>query len=165
MWFYFFDTWDLMCSEAAWASTFFRFVLIFVRWALIATFLFDSRNLPRPYVTFVILSFHWFMLATAKLLSFKWILCIGPGMYQKGNFWCDLSSWVVSRICLLGWNRVTVSENLDATAAVPIAHVITSLNYQLLIGATKVLSSCLEKCYFMLSKCKLKDTYLLSTKK
>ena len=39
------------------------------------------------------------------------------------------TSAVVGRICLLGWNRVTVSENVGATAVVPVAYVVTSLNY------------------------------------
>ena len=34
---------------------------------------------------------------------------------------------MVGRICPPGWNRVKISENLDATAVVPVAPVDTSL--------------------------------------
>ena len=36
---------------------------------------------------------------------------------------------VVGRICVRGWNRVTVSKNLGVIAVAPVTHVVKSLNY------------------------------------
>ena len=38
------------------------------------------------------------------------------------------TSAMVGRICPPGWDRVKVSENLDATAVAPVAPADTSLN-------------------------------------
>lgn len=118
-----------MCSEAAWASAFFRFVLIFVRWDLIATLLFDSRNLARTICDvwdLIIPLIH------ATQLNF-WVLnelcTYRPWHVSINREFFGATSAVVGRICLLGWNRVTVSENVGATAVVPVALVDTSLTF------------------------------------
>ena len=50
-------------------------------------------------------------------------------MKPWGNFWCDLCD-VGAESVPPGWNRVKVTENLDATDVVPDAPVDTSLHLE-----------------------------------
>ena len=49
------------------------------------------------------------------------------GRKPRGKFRCDATSAMVGRIYPPGGDRVKVSENLGATAVVPVAPVDTSL--------------------------------------